>query len=324
MSQSETPGPACSALPVSQSHQQGERNEACDGGLEDERAGPALGTGADRDVTRRAGSHDDRPRLTDSEGLVLSRTCGERSLLRALADVYLAPGFSYAERDTGATGLGLALADRAPSLVRADEHYCTALWGYTCAAVPVTDPVTGELVGSVNLTTWAQQSANLLLALAQTAAGSTAALMLARGRGRTPVRCLAGRCSGSGSRIPRTRCPCPSCPWAGRPGSPTSRPRWPTTGRSLSSASPGWARPRYSPPPTTACPRTTEPSPPARRSRRMRSRGSRCGARNSATEHQRHRGPGRRGASVSGRWPGSGRSGPADRPTSGWARTRRR
>ncbi|MDN5749401.1 MAG: GAF domain-containing protein, partial [Pseudonocardia sp.] len=124
--------------------------------------------------------------LTDSEGLVLSRVCGERSLLRALDEVYLAPGFDYSERRTGTTGLGLAIADRAPSLVRTDEHYCTKLWGYACAAVPVTDPVTGELVGSVNLTTWAQRSDNLLLALAQVAAGNTEALMLARGRGRTP------------------------------------------------------------------------------------------------------------------------------------------
>ncbi|MFC4943706.1 GAF domain-containing protein [Pseudonocardia sp. GCM10023141] len=123
--------------------------------------------------------------LTDSEGLVLSRVCGERGMLRALDDVYLAPGFGYSEREAGTTGLGLALADRVPSLVRADQHYCTKLWGYTCAAVPVMDPTTGELVGSVNLTTWAQQSFNLLLALAQSAAGNTAALMLARGRGRT-------------------------------------------------------------------------------------------------------------------------------------------
>lgn len=124
--------------------------------------------------------------LTDADGLVLSRVCAERSLVRALDAVHLAPGFGYSERDAGTTGLGLALADRSPSLVRADEHYCTRLWGYTCAAVPVSDPTTGELVGSVNLTTWAQQSDNLLLALAQMAAGNTAALMLARSRGRSP------------------------------------------------------------------------------------------------------------------------------------------
>ena len=124
--------------------------------------------------------------LTDGDGLVLSRLCRERVLMQALDDVYLAPGFGYGERDAGTTGLGLALADRAPSLVRADQHYCTKLWGYTCAAVPVSDPVTGALVGTVNLTTWSQQSYNLLLALAQMAAENTAALMLARGRGRTP------------------------------------------------------------------------------------------------------------------------------------------
>jgi transcriptional regulator of acetoin/glycerol metabolism len=124
--------------------------------------------------------------LTDSAGLVLSRMCNDTTLLRALDHVYLAPGFAFSEREAGTNGLGLALADRAPSLVRADEHYCTGLWGYTCAAVPVADLATGQLLGSVNLTTWSRQADNLLLALAQTAAGHTAALMQARSRGARP------------------------------------------------------------------------------------------------------------------------------------------
>ncbi len=124
--------------------------------------------------------------LTDGAGLVLSRMCNDSSLLQALDRVYLAPGFAFSEREAGTNGLGLALADRAPSLVRADEHYCTGLWGYTCAAVPVTDPACGRLIGSVNLTTWSRKSDNLLLALAQMAAGHTAALMQARSRGAQP------------------------------------------------------------------------------------------------------------------------------------------
>jgi sigma-54 dependent transcriptional regulator, acetoin dehydrogenase operon transcriptional activator AcoR len=124
--------------------------------------------------------------LADSEGLVLSRLCGDPVITRSLDRVHLAPGFSYAESNAGTNGLGLALADRAPSLVRADEHYCTSLRGYTCAAVPVLDPITGALAGSVNLTTWSDQSSDLLLALAQTAAGHTSALMLARASGRRP------------------------------------------------------------------------------------------------------------------------------------------
>lgn len=124
--------------------------------------------------------------LTDGDGVVLNRVCRERSLLSALDSVYLAPGFDYGEREAGTTGLGLALADRAPALVRADQHFCSELWGYTCAAAPVLDPVSGELAGTINLTTWAQQSDKLLLALAQSAASSTAAMMLARHRGRVP------------------------------------------------------------------------------------------------------------------------------------------
>ncbi|GHF65641.1 hypothetical protein FHX82_006091 [Amycolatopsis bartoniae] len=125
--------------------------------------------------------------LTDSEGFVLSRLCSDNAILRSLDRVHLAPGFSYAERNAGTNGLGLALADRAPSLVSAEQHYCSGLWGYTCAAAPVLDPATGALLGSVNLTTWSQSSKELLLAVAQAAAGNTAALMMARGSGR-PVR----------------------------------------------------------------------------------------------------------------------------------------
>ncbi|MGI8311454.1 GAF domain-containing protein [Saccharopolyspora hattusasensis] len=122
--------------------------------------------------------------VTDSDGLVLSRMCEDTSINRSLDRVYLAPGFYFAERNAGTNGLGLALADRTPSLVRANEHYCTGLRGYTCAAAPVLDPINGGIVGSINLTTWSDSSSELLLALAQAAAGNTTALMLARGAGR--------------------------------------------------------------------------------------------------------------------------------------------
>jgi transcriptional regulator of acetoin/glycerol metabolism len=122
--------------------------------------------------------------IANSDGLVLTRWCSERAIGRSLDKVHLAPGFYYAERNAGTNGLGLALADRVPTLVRGEEHYCSDLRGYTCAAVPVLDPLTGDLAGSVNLTTWADTSADLLLALAQSAASNTSALMLLRASGR--------------------------------------------------------------------------------------------------------------------------------------------
>ncbi|GAC1369362.1 MAG: hypothetical protein NVSMB43_03950 [Pseudarthrobacter sp.] len=121
--------------------------------------------------------------LTDAEGLVLNRFSGDTSLLRALDKVHLAPGFAFSEREAGTNGLGLALADLTPSLVRAEEHYSASLRTYTCAAVPVLDPVSGRLEGSVNITTWTRSSPELLLALAQSAAGNTSALMLAASQG---------------------------------------------------------------------------------------------------------------------------------------------
>jgi len=124
--------------------------------------------------------------LTDSEGLVLNRMSGDHSLLRTLDDVHLAPGFRYSEREAGTNGLGLALADRVPTLVRAEEHYSMSLCTYTCAAVPVLHPITGRLEGAINLTTWSDQSGPLLLALAQAAAGSTSSLMLVRASGHRP------------------------------------------------------------------------------------------------------------------------------------------
>jgi transcriptional regulator of acetoin/glycerol metabolism len=122
--------------------------------------------------------------LTDASGLLLNRFSGDTSLLRALDKVHLAPGFAFSEKDAGTNGMGLALADRIPTLVRADEHYSASLRTYTCAAVPVFDPVSGLLEGSVNITTWSSSSPQLLLALAESAAGNTAALMLARSQGR--------------------------------------------------------------------------------------------------------------------------------------------
>ncbi|GAB6903215.1 AAA-type ATPase lid domain-containing protein [Kineosporia succinea] len=121
--------------------------------------------------------------IADAEGLVLTRLCEDSGIRDSLDRVHLAPGFSYSERDAGTNGLGLALADRTATLVKGPDHYCSALYGYTCAAVPVLDPRTGELAGSVNLTTWSDSSSGLLLALAQAAAANTSALMLLRAGG---------------------------------------------------------------------------------------------------------------------------------------------
>ncbi|MGY1702245.1 helix-turn-helix domain-containing protein [Geodermatophilus sp. SYSU D00766] len=126
--------------------------------------------------------------VADPAGFVLARLGDDASIHRALDRVHLAPGFSYSERHAGTNGLGLSLADRTPTLVRAGDHWCAELRGYTCAAAPVLEPATGELAGSINLTTWSDSSSELLLGLAQTAASATSALMAVRTGGRPVLR----------------------------------------------------------------------------------------------------------------------------------------
>ena len=121
--------------------------------------------------------------LTDHNGQVLTRLCGDRMLVDALDRTFLAPGFLFSEREAGTNGVGLALASNAPTLVRGDEHYCTSLRSYICAAAPIIHPVSGQLLGAVNLTTWSRRADRLLLALAQTAAGQASALMRGQTRG---------------------------------------------------------------------------------------------------------------------------------------------
>ncbi|GAA1917617.1 hypothetical protein GCM10009737_18840 [Nocardioides lentus] len=132
------------------------------------------------DLHRTLGAEPVSLMLVDADGVVLDRRSGDDALLRELDAVHLAPGFSYAEREAGTNGLGLALADRLPTVVRAEEHYSHSLAAYTCAATPVQDPRTGHLLGAVNLTTWSRERSDLLLALSQSAAATTSALMLAR------------------------------------------------------------------------------------------------------------------------------------------------
>jgi transcriptional regulator of acetoin/glycerol metabolism len=108
--------------------------------------------------------------LTDAKGVVLHRGGGDPSLLKALDSVYLAPGFSYNEAEVGTNGIGTALEVGGPLLVNGAEHYNGSLCMFSCAGALVTHPVTGALLGVVDITTKAENSNSLLLSFAKLAA----------------------------------------------------------------------------------------------------------------------------------------------------------
>jgi transcriptional regulator of acetoin/glycerol metabolism len=107
--------------------------------------------------------------LTDADGLVVMRRASDSSTLTLLDRIRLAPGFMYGEAAIGTNAIGTALQNRAPTVVQAQEHFADALTQMACAAVTVTDPRTGRVIGVVDLSCEAGDSSALMLPLAKRA-----------------------------------------------------------------------------------------------------------------------------------------------------------
>jgi sigma-54 dependent transcriptional regulator, acetoin dehydrogenase operon transcriptional activator AcoR len=109
--------------------------------------------------------------LTDGAGVVLSRLTADHDLERHLDGVQLAPGFSYAEEFVGTNGIGMALESGQAAHVFGHEHYAGQLGDLADAGVPVRHPISGQVIGAVDLTCWRGRGGPLLIALAQSTAG---------------------------------------------------------------------------------------------------------------------------------------------------------
>jgi len=108
--------------------------------------------------------------LADAHGVALSRLTADHDLERHLDRVQLAPGFSYAEEFVGTNGIGTALESGQAAHVFGHEHYAEHLEDLACAAVPIRHPISGQIAGVVNLTSWSKDAGRLLIALAQSTA----------------------------------------------------------------------------------------------------------------------------------------------------------
>ena len=107
--------------------------------------------------------------LTSADGVVLERIAPDSTIQRALDDVRLAQGYSYAEEFAGTNGIGTTLETGKPTFIRGSEHFVGTLGQLACAGSPIRDPITRRLLGVVDLTCWANQSDPLLFVLAKSA-----------------------------------------------------------------------------------------------------------------------------------------------------------
>jgi transcriptional regulator of acetoin/glycerol metabolism len=101
---------------------------------------------------------------------VVDRRAGERSLNRYLDKVLLAPGFSYAEKFIGTNGIGTALEEKRAFHVFGHEHFVDRLQTLSCAGAPIRDPISGNVVGIIDVTCWRADASLLMSVLVQEAA----------------------------------------------------------------------------------------------------------------------------------------------------------
>ncbi|GAA5056144.1 transcriptional regulator of acetoin/glycerol metabolism [Thermocatellispora tengchongensis] len=115
--------------------------------------------------------------LADADGTLTWRWESERTLARELDRAEFEPGTQVCEPSAGTNGIGVATANRRPSLVIGAEHYKAPWHKWACIAAPVVHPITRRLAGTVNVACRAEDANHMLqVAVRALVDGITAAL----------------------------------------------------------------------------------------------------------------------------------------------------
>lgn len=88
--------------------------------------------------------------LCDSQGMVIDQT-GDPGTLEMGRENHLHAGGRWLEDDIGTNAIGMALRTGVSVQVFRAEHYFEEIQRWSCSATPVRDPVTGHVVGVIDL-----------------------------------------------------------------------------------------------------------------------------------------------------------------------------
>lgn len=121
--------------------------------------------------------------VTDADGHILWRE-GCAGVLHDADSVALVEGTRWSEDSVGTNAMGTALADRRAVQIHSAEHLVRLYHPWTCAAAPIHDPDSGDVLGAVDLTgplrTFHPSTLALVTAAAELAEGRLAAELAAR------------------------------------------------------------------------------------------------------------------------------------------------
>lgn len=88
--------------------------------------------------------------LCDRNGIVMDAT-GDAHTLHRGTENHLQPGGRWDESAIGTNAIGTALHTGKPTAIFGVEHFCEAIQRWSCAAAPIKDPVSGRVLGAVDI-----------------------------------------------------------------------------------------------------------------------------------------------------------------------------
>ena len=74
--------------------------------------------------------------LTDRQGCIL-HMLGDIEQMRDARALGIAPGAHLSERSVGTNAIGMAISDRQPVQLTAEEHFINSFRRWTCSAAPI-------------------------------------------------------------------------------------------------------------------------------------------------------------------------------------------
>lgn len=109
--------------------------------------------------------------VVDGAGRLIAEW-GDVGVQRRIAEANLARWAAWSESASGTNGMGTALAGHGITIVHGPEHWCQGFQDLECAGIAVHDPVTGEPLGAMNVTTCGAPLPNKVTDLLRSAAGT--------------------------------------------------------------------------------------------------------------------------------------------------------
>ncbi|MBJ7470546.1 MAG: GAF domain-containing protein [Solirubrobacteraceae bacterium] len=104
-----------------------------------------------RSLLADVGDHDHLAAIFDADGSLLWME-GRPGLMAQAGEAGIVVGTGWLEEHVGTNGVGTALAERHPVQIFSAEHFAAATHALTCTAAPVHDPLSGELLGVIDVT----------------------------------------------------------------------------------------------------------------------------------------------------------------------------